>query len=99
MSGIEVVKIPPRCPRANCFAERFVLTVRTELTDRMLIFGERHLRSVLARYSAHYNRQRPHRALQLRPPRPESPVPEPIRSKIRRRPILGGLINQYEAAA
>ena len=76
-AGIEVVKIPPRCPRANCFAERLVLTVRTELTDRMLIFGERHLRRVLAEYSAHYNTRRPHRALQLRPPRPESPVPEP----------------------
>jgi putative transposase len=98
-AGIEVVKIPPRCPRANCFAERFVLTVRTEVTDRMLIFGERHLRNVLARYSAHYNRHRPHRALQLRPPRSQVLVPEPVHGKIRRRPIFGGLINQYEAAA
>jgi putative transposase len=98
-AGIEVVKIPPRCPRANCFAERFVLTVRTEVTDRMLIFGERHLRSVLDQYSQHYNQQRPHRALQLRPPRPRTPVPEPIHGRIRRRPILGRLINHYEAAA
>jgi putative transposase len=98
-AGIEVVKIPPRCPRANCFAERFVLTVRTELTDRMLIFSERHLRRALATYAAHYNTQRPHRALQLRPPRPGSPVPDPVHGRIRRRPILGGLINHYEPAA
>ena len=50
-AGITTVKIPPRCPRANCFAERFVGTARTELTDRILIFGERHLRTVLARYA------------------------------------------------
>jgi putative transposase len=98
-AGIEVLKIPPRCPRANCFAERFVLTLRTEVTDRILIFGERHLRSVLAQYSLHYNRRRPHRALRLRPPRPTSPVPEPVHGRIRRRPILGGLINEYETAA
>jgi transposase InsO family protein len=53
-AAIDVITIPPRCPRANCFAERFVLTVRAEVIDRMLIFGERHLRRVLATYAAHY---------------------------------------------
>ena len=76
-----------------------MLTVRTELTDRMLIFGEGHLRRVLAEYAAHYNRRRPHRALQLRPPRPESAIPEPVHATVRRRQVLGGLINEYEAAA
>ena len=97
--GIDVVKIPPRCPRANCFAERFVLTTRTELTDRMLIFGEWHLRTVLAEYSAHYNGRRPHRALHLLPPRSDHPTPDPNHGRISRRPILGGLINEYEPAA
>src|SRR4051812_14573603 len=50
-------------------------------------------------YAAHYNTQRPHRALQLRPPRAESPVPELVRGMVRRRPVLGGLINEYEPAA
>jgi putative transposase len=44
-AGIEVVKIPPRSPRANAHAERLVLTARTEVTDRMLVFGARHLRN------------------------------------------------------
>ena len=69
-AGTEVVKIPPRSPRANALAERFVLTARAEVTDRMLIFGERHLRLVLAQY----NGRRPHRSRQLRPPRPDHPV-------------------------
>jgi putative transposase len=98
-AGILAVKIPPRCPRANCFAERFVLTVRTELTDRILIFGERQLRTVLGQYSAHYNGRRPHRALQRVPPRPDHPTPDRHHDRIRRRPVLGGLINEYERAA
>ena len=65
----------------------------------MLIFGERHLREVLAVYAGHYNTARPHRALRLRPPRGTSAVPEPAYGRIRRRPILGGLINDYGTAA
>jgi putative transposase len=57
-AGIEAVKIPPRSPRANAYAERFVLTARTEVTDRVLIFGQRHLRTILAQYEAHYNGRR-----------------------------------------
>jgi putative transposase len=60
-AGIQAVKIPPRSPRANAFAERFVLTTRTGIIDRMLTFSERHLRAILAGYEAHYNGPRPHR--------------------------------------
>jgi hypothetical protein len=81
------------------FAERFVLTARTEVTDRMLIFGERHLRIVMAEYETHYNGRRPHRSRQLHPPRPDHPAADLSRERIRRRPVLGGLINEYERAA
>ncbi|MEV0052609.1 integrase core domain-containing protein [Saccharopolyspora shandongensis] len=96
---IRVVKTPPRCPQANCFAERFVRTVRAELTDRLLIFGERHLRTALTEYIRHYNGRRPHRARELRPPRPSHPVANLSHERIKRRPVLGGLINEYERAA
>jgi transposase InsO family protein len=98
-AGIEAVKIPPRSPRANAHAERFVLTARTEVTDRMLIFGERHLRLVLAEYEAHYNGRRPHRSRELRPPRPDHPVADLSGERIKRRPVLGGLLSEYERAA
>src|ERR1700756_890649 len=98
-AGIEVVKIPPRSPRANAYSERFVLTARTEVTDRMLIFGERHLRSVMAEYARHYNGRRPHRALQLQPPRPDHPIAYLSRERVKRLPVLGGLLNEYERAA
>src|SRR2546429_5625917 len=98
-AGIQAVKIPPRSPCANAHAERFVLTARTEITDRMLIFGERHLRSVLAEYARHHNGRRPHRGRGLRPPRPDHPAADLSQQRIKRRPVLGGLINEYERSA
>ena len=98
-AGIQAVKIPPRSPRANAFAERFVLTARTEVTDRMLIFGERHLQTVLAEYETHYDGRRPHRSRRLRPPRPDHLAADLSQKQIKRRPVLGGLINEYERAA
>jgi hypothetical protein len=65
----------------------------------MLIFSKGHLRKVLDAYAAHYNPQRPHRALQLRPPRPQTAVCEPVHGRIRRRSTIVRLINQYEPAA
>ena len=95
-AGIEALKIPPQSPRANAYAQRFVLTARTELTDRMLIFGQRHVSAVLAEYTRHYNRRRPHRGRPLRPPRPDYPAADLSRERIKRRPVLGGLIGEYE---
>jgi putative transposase len=102
-AGIEVVKIPPRSPRANAYAERWVRTARAEVTDRMVITGPRHLRAVLDEYVAHYNGHRPHRARNLRPPdRGESitaPLSDLAAARIRRHKILGGLIHEYERVA
>jgi putative transposase len=98
-NGTSVIKIPPRSPRANAFAERWVRTARSECTDRMLIFGERHLRSVLTEYAVHYNRRRPHRSLDLRAPADAADVIRLPVGRIERRQVLGGLINEYERAS
>jgi hypothetical protein len=101
--GIEVAATAPQAPRMNAIAERFVRTARTGCTDRMLIVGERHARVVLAEYIRHYNTGRSHQGhgLGLRAPDdPPNVVPFPAPPhQIRRRQLLGGLINEYESAA
>ncbi len=98
-SGIRIIKTPPRSPRANSYAERFVGTLRRECLDRLLIYGERHLRAVLAEYARHYNDHRPHQALDQKPPMNEVGLVIDLTAPIQRRQAVGGLINEYRRAA
>jgi putative transposase len=99
--GTKVICTPVRAPRANAFAERWVRTVRAECLDWVLVFGRRHLDQVLRVYVEHYNRQRPHRSLDLRSPEAvgSCPIGLPTPSEVCRRDLLGGLLHEYCVAA
>lgn len=98
-AGVEVLRSPPRAPKGNAYAERWVSTIRRECLDRMLIFSERHLRYVLAHYENHYNTHRPHRALEQLPPIADVDIGSDGNGAVQRIEILGGLINEYRPAA
>lgn len=100
-AGVEVVTIPPRTPKANAYAERWVRTARTECLDRILVRSERHLQPVLTTYVEHYTTARPHRGNHLDVPVPpaEHGPRDKILGKVERVDVLGGLIHQYRRAA
>jgi transposase InsO family protein len=100
--GIEIVRTPPRAPRANAYAERWVRTVRRECLDRILIYNPRHLLAILEEYVRHYNQHRPHQGREQRPPALEispAPVTDLTAVRVRRRRVLNGMINEYSQAA
>jgi putative transposase len=88
----------------NATCECLIGTLRREVLDRMLILGERHLRAVLTEYQVHYNTARQHQGITQRvadeEPDAARATPTDIdRQQIRRKPVLGGLINEYTHAA
>jgi putative transposase len=99
-SGIEIVKIPFRAPRANAVCERSLESVRRECLDRRLIFSDGQLYRVIKEYVAYFNRARPYQGIGQEIPealRSESP---PIKKgKIIAFPVLNGLHHDYRRAA
>jgi transposase InsO family protein len=94
--GVETLLTPGRAPRANAVAERVIGPLRRECLDHLVVLTEAHLREVLAEVTRSSNRDRPHRALRLQPPRPAAITRA---GPIRTRPVLGGLQHVYERAA
>jgi putative transposase len=103
-AGIQVVLSGIQMPRMNSIIERWVQTCRHELLDRTLIWNQRHLLHTLREYEQFYNSHRPHQGITNA--RPLQPLPSPITNQdqithlnIRRRPRLGGILNEYHHAA
>jgi transposase InsO family protein len=97
--GMEPVKLPPRSPNLNAYAERFVLSIKSECLDRMIPLGERHLRRAIDEYAAHYHLERPHQGLGNR-----MIAGPPLRSHSGDGPVhrfdrLGGLLHSYRREA
>jgi putative transposase len=101
--GTQILNTPVRAPNANAHPERWVRTVRQECLDWLLIWGRRHLERVVDEYLRHYNNERPHRSLELRPPATGGDESDPgavtAAASVQRRDSLGGLVHEYYQAA
>jgi len=98
-NGMRIIKTPVRSPRANSLAERYVGTLRRDCLDHLLIYGEQHLRQVLAAYARHYNEHRPHQSREQRPPLHEPGQAVDVTARIKRTHVVQGLISEYRRAA
>ncbi len=103
-AGARILRTAIQAPRMNATCERLVGILRREILDRMLILGGRHLHAGLTGYQAHYNTARPHQGIAQRVPgdecnAPRAPVTDIDPRQIHRKPVLGGLINEYTYAA
>jgi putative transposase len=97
--GISVIRAPVAAPRVKVHAERWVCSARRECLDRILIVSRTHLERVLREYVAYYNRHRPQRTLEQRPPLLK-PAPVSAHDRewhVRRRDRRGGLLHEYES--
>ena len=97
-AGVKIVPICYQAPNMNAIAERWVLSVKTECIDRMILFGEESLRRCLREYGAHFHGERPHQSLGNdlieRGQRGDSPTGEVVETE-----RLGGLLRSYQRAA
>jgi transposase InsO family protein len=96
--GVKSVKLPPRSPNLNAYAERFVRTIKESCLDRMILFGERSLRKAAHEFVAHYHKERNHQGLGNRLILPEASHLGKM-GAVRRRERLGGMLNYYHRAA
>ena len=98
-SGVDIVRLPPRSPNLNSYAERWVRSVKDECLSKLILFGERSLRRSLVSYLDHYHGERNHQRkgnVILFPSLGESVTSEgPIRCRQR----LGGLLRYYHREA
>jgi transposase InsO family protein len=96
--GIDSVKLPPRSPNLNAYAERFVRTIKESCLERMIFFGEEALRNAVHEFVAHYHLERNHQGLENRLIVPLAASVETAGS-VERRQRLGGLLNYYHREA
>ena len=88
------MKLPPRSPKLNAHAERFVRTIQESCLERMILFGEGSLRKAVHEFVEHYHRERNHQGLDNRLILPEQLIGDRA-GAIQRRSRLGGMLNYY----